>query len=123
MGRCVLLCEFVFCDEQPWGISVNGVTSALLHTSGARWESDGVVVPLIVVRDITGGKDPDFGHVDGEGTCEGMADTGRSNYPNGRESTDKVRHLQRRLWAAAKQSPERRSHALDDPIHRIWRYL
>jgi RNA-directed DNA polymerase len=30
----------------------------------------------------------------------------------------KVRELQRRLWAAAKQSPERRFHALYDRIHR-----
>jgi len=31
---------------------------------------------------------------------------------------DKVRQLQRRLWIAAKQSPERRFHALYDRIHR-----
>jgi len=30
----------------------------------------------------------------------------------------KVRQLQRKLWAAAKQSPERRFHALYDRIHR-----
>ena len=34
------------------------------------------------------------------------------------ESTVKVRQLQRKLWAAAKQSPERRFHALYDRIHR-----
>ncbi len=38
--------------------------------------------------------------------------------PIGRRPIDKVRQLQRRLWAAAKQSPERRFHALYD---RIWR--
>ncbi|MDN5933771.1 MAG: group II intron reverse transcriptase/maturase [Pseudonocardia sp.] len=32
--------------------------------------------------------------------------------------SDRVRYLQRRLWAAAKQSPERRFHALHDRIHR-----
>lgn len=31
---------------------------------------------------------------------------------------DKVRQLQRRLWAAAKRAPGRRFHALYDRIHR-----
>jgi RNA-directed DNA polymerase len=46
--------------------------------------------------------------------------TGRtgSNSPDGRPPIDKVRHLQRQLWVAAKRSPERRFHALLD---RIWR--
>ncbi|MCA1736231.1 MAG: group II intron reverse transcriptase/maturase [Actinobacteria bacterium] len=47
-----------------------------------------------------------------------MAETARSNHPDGRKSPDKVRHLQRRLWAVAKQSPERRFHALYDRIFR-----
>ena len=38
--------------------------------------------------------------------------------PSGVEPRDKVRQLQRRLWAAAKRSPGRRFHALYD---RIWR--
>jgi group II intron reverse transcriptase/maturase len=42
----------------------------------------------------------------------------RSNHPVGRSDDDKVRHLQRRLWAAAKRSPERRFHALFDRICR-----
>jgi len=48
----------------------------------------------------------------------------RSNSPLGSSSEDNVRCLQRRLWAAAKQSPERRFHALYDRIHRenvLWR--
>ena len=46
--------------------------------------------------------------------------TGRSgsNPPDGPRPIDKVRQLQRRLWVAAKRSPERRFHALMD---RIWR--
>jgi RNA-directed DNA polymerase len=46
--------------------------------------------------------------------------TGRtgSNSPGGLAPPDKVRQLQRRLWVAAKRSPERRFHALLD---RIWR--
>jgi group II intron reverse transcriptase/maturase len=41
-----------------------------------------------------------------------------SNYPGGRESIDKVRQLQRRLWSAAKRQPGRRFHALLDRIYR-----
>jgi RNA-directed DNA polymerase len=46
--------------------------------------------------------------------------TGRpgSNHPDGGDAIDKVRQLQRRLWVAAKRSPDRRFHALMD---RIWR--
>jgi len=46
--------------------------------------------------------------------------TGRtgSNSPDGRPPVDTVRQLQRRLWVAAKRSPDRRFHALMD---RIWR--
>jgi group II intron reverse transcriptase/maturase len=46
--------------------------------------------------------------------------TGRtgSNHPDGRESSDKVRQLQRRLWSAAKRQPGRRFHALMDRIYR-----
>ncbi len=43
--------------------------------------------------------------------------TGPSD-PSGREPVDKVRYLQRRLWAAAKRSPGRRFHALLDRIYR-----
>jgi RNA-directed DNA polymerase len=42
----------------------------------------------------------------------------RSNSPRSQRTPDKVRQLQRRLWAAAKRSPERRFHALFDRIHR-----
>jgi RNA-directed DNA polymerase len=46
--------------------------------------------------------------------------TGRtgSNHPEGRESFDKVRQLQRRLWSTAKRQPGRRFHALMDRIYR-----
>lgn len=40
------------------------------------------------------------------------------NDPGGRSPRDKARHLQRRLWVAAKRSPERRFHALYDHLHR-----
>jgi RNA-directed DNA polymerase len=47
-----------------------------------------------------------------------MTGTSGSNLPGERKPVDKVRQLQRRLWVAAKRSPERRFHALMD---RIWR--
>lgn len=90
----------------------------MVKANGAERESDGVVVPMKAGRDSVRGKRPDFGHVDRAGTYEGMAGSVRSNHPDGRKSFDKVRHLQRRLWAVAKQSPERRFHALYDRIFR-----
>jgi RNA-directed DNA polymerase len=98
----------------------------MVKSSGGQRESEGAVVPVIgVQQNAPGGKGPHFDHAGGEGKHEGMAGTARSNYPGGCppavlpwESTVKVRQLQRRLWAAAKQSPERRFHALYDRIHR-----
>ncbi len=90
----------------------------MVKSSGAQRESDGVVVPLIAGMNPAGGKGPDFGHAGGRGTREGMAGTARSKSPGGHQPTDKVRQLQNRLWAAAKQSPGRRFHALYDRIYR-----
>ena len=47
-----------------------------------------------------------------------MAGKTGPNHPDGRKPVDKVRQLQRRLWAAAKRSPGRRFHALYDRICR-----
>ena len=71
-----------------------------------------------VHHNASSGKDPCERSVGREGTCEGMAGEDRSNNPRGQRTPDKVRHLQRRLWTAAKRSPERRFHALYDRIHR-----
>ena len=87
----------------------------MVKPSGAQRESDGVVV-LAAVR--AEGKGPDFGHAGNGGTREGMAGTARSNSPGGHKPVDKVRQLQNRLWATAKQSPGRRFHALYDRIYR-----
>jgi RNA-directed DNA polymerase len=89
-----------------------------VKSTGAQRESDGVVVPLIVGRNPAGGKGPDFGHAEDGGKREGMAGTARSNSPDGLLAVDKVRRLQNRLWAAAKQSRTRRFHALYDRIYR-----
>jgi len=100
----------------------------MVKPGGVQRESDGVVVPVIgVQQNAPGGKGPDFGHVEEVGKCEGMAGVSRSNYPDppprvvaldGRPSGVKVRELQRRLWTTAKQSEDRRFHALYDRIYR-----
>jgi RNA-directed DNA polymerase len=101
----------------------------MVKRSGGQRKSDGVVVPVIGVQhNAPGGKGPDFGHASGAGTRKGMAGTARSNTPQQRlllvdlaglpPVRDNVQRLQRKLWAAAKQSPERRFHALYDRIHR-----
>jgi RNA-directed DNA polymerase len=90
----------------------------MVKSTGAQRKSDGVVVPLIAGRNPVGGKGPDFGHAGRAGTREGMAGTAQPNYPGRRQPAVKVRQLQNRLWAAAKQSEGRRFHALYDRIHR-----
>jgi RNA-directed DNA polymerase len=56
-----------------------------------------------------------------------MAGKTGPNDPGGDEPRDKVRQLQRQLWAAAKRAPGRRFHALydqigrDDVLHEAWR--
>jgi RNA-directed DNA polymerase len=93
----------------------------------AQRESEGAVVPSNAARaaltnaaqnNATGGKGPCGGHVDEAGKGEGMADSIGPNQPPVRTHEDKVRRLQRRLWAAAKRAPGRRFHALYDRIHR-----
>src|SRR5258708_38588518 len=60
-------------------------------------------------------------------SARAMAGTARSNHPgglspvvavDGKPSAVKVRQLQRRLWAAARQSEGRRVHALYDRVCR-----
>src|SRR5262245_14479016 len=102
----------------------------MVKAGGGQRESEGVVVPLIGVQhNAPGGKDPHFDHASSEGKRQGMTGVSRSNYPGRsqpavaglvpppapgmwRADPVNVRELQRKLWAAAKQSPERRFHAL-----------
>jgi group II intron reverse transcriptase/maturase len=72
-----------------------------------------------VQQNAGGGKDP-YGDHDGSGaTREGMSGhQSRSKSPVAPSGDAKVRHLQRRLWAAAKRSPGRRFHALYDRVYR-----
>jgi RNA-directed DNA polymerase len=91
----------------------------VVKSSGAQRESDGVVLPGRGVSPRAPGKGPDFGHVGDGGKREGMTGTAPSIYPQGQHVPPvKVRQLQNRLWAAAKQSEGRRFHALYDRIYR-----
>lgn len=98
----------------------------MVKSEGGQRESDGVVVPLIGGMNPPGGKGPDFGHASGTGKRRGMAGTARSNHPHGSSPVPLhrlapvggVRELQRTLWAAAKQSEDRRFHALFDRVCR-----
>ena len=105
-------------------------------SSRAQRESEGIVVPdgaapavptKAVRHNAAGGKGPCGGHADGAGKREGMAGKTGPNDPVGDEPSDKVRQLQRQLWAAAKRAPERRFHALygqmcrADILHEAWK--
>ena len=88
-------------------------------SSVAQRESEGAVVPgMDVKNNASGGKGPCGGRVGNGGKREGMAGGTGPNSPGRHPPFDKVRQLQRRLWAAAKRSPERRFHALYDRIGR-----
>jgi RNA-directed DNA polymerase len=85
----------------------------------AQRKSDGVIVPTrMALQNAVGGKGHERGRVVDEGKRKGMTGKTGSNSPERRVPLDNVRQLQRRLCAAAKQSPERRFHALYD---RMWR--
>ena len=100
-------------------VSKDRTYKPVVKSSGGKRESDGVVVLPIAGSNPAGGKGPDFGHAGERGTRKGMARTAESNYPEGRHlAPANVRRLQNRLWAAAKQSKERRFHALYDRIYR-----
>ena len=96
-------------------------------SSPVQRKSEGTVVPRNVARaartnvvknNAAGGKSPCGGRAEVAGKCEGMAGRTGPNDPGGVKPRDKVRQLQRQLWAAAKRAPGRRFHALYD---HIWR--
>jgi RNA-directed DNA polymerase len=87
--------------------------------SAAQRESEGTEVVMRPATNNAGGaKGPCGGNVGRASTREGMTGSTGSNHPNGRQSVDKVRQLQRRLWSTAKRQPGRRFHALWDRIYR-----
>jgi len=73
---------------------------------------------MAATNNAAGGKGPRGGRVEVGGKREGMAGKTGPNHPRGAKPADKVRQLQRRLWAAAKRSKGRRFHALYDRICR-----
>jgi hypothetical protein len=87
-------------SAQP-GSGQRGSYKPPAKSSAAQRESEGtVVVSSRATKNARGAKGPCGGNVGCASTREGM--TARSNHPGGRESADKVRQLQRRLWKAAK---------------------
>jgi hypothetical protein len=78
----------------------------MAKSSGAQRESGGVVVAETAHKGAVRRKGPDFGHAGGGGKRQGMAGTTRPKSPRGHEPMDNVRKLQRRLYVAAKRSPE-----------------
>lgn len=120
-----------------WPASGEGrVHKPMVKAPGGQRESEGAVVPVTGVQhNALVGKGPRFDRASDEGKHQGMAGGSRSNSPGGlrpvvaglvpppapgvvRADPVNVRELQRKLWAAAKQSPERRFHALYDRVHR-----
>lgn len=100
----------------------------MVKSGGGQRESEGVIVPVMGVQhNAPVGKGPCFERAGSEGRRQGMAGTARSNNPGGQEPADLnrlppvtgVRKLQRQLWAAAKQSEDRRFHALFDRMCRV----
>lgn len=88
-------------------------------SSAVQRESEGAVrLSMAAQNNAAGGKGPWDGHVGEEGKREGMDRESVPNSPGRRRPLDKVRQLQRRLWAAAKRQPARRFHALYDRIFR-----
>ena len=115
-------------DPSAQPVSRQGGSYKPKAKSGAvQRESEGIEVLQTVGRpagtnavtnNAAGGKGPCGGRADGAGKCEGMAGRTGPNDSGGDEPRDKVRQLQRQLWAAAKRAPGRRFHALYD---HIWR--
>lgn len=92
----------------------------MAKSSAVQRESEGIIVSSMPVQKNAGGGKGPYGDDVGSGaTREGMAgQQSRSNPPIVPSDDAKARHLQRRLWAAAKRSPDRRFHALYDRSYR-----
>jgi hypothetical protein len=84
-------------------------------SSRAQRESEGVVVPLIVVaNNATGGKNPCFGPARHGGTCGGMAGESGPNHPTARLRVVHAQQLQPELWTVAKYRSTSRPRRRDD---------
>ena len=104
-----------------------GSYKPVAKSSAVRRGSEGIVVPQTVggptgtkavTNNAAGGKGPCGGRADEVGKRERMAGETGPNDSGGLRPREKVRQLQRQLWAAAKRAPGRRFHALYDHVHR-----
>ncbi len=96
-----------------------GSYKPVAKASAVQRESEGtIVVTRLATNNAGGAKGPCGGKVGRASTRKGMTGLTGSNHPEGRESLDNVRQLQRRLWSTAKRQPGRRFHALMDRIYR-----
>jgi RNA-directed DNA polymerase len=104
-----------------------GLYKPKAKSSAVQRQSEGIEVPQTLVRagetnavtnNAAGGKGPCGDRVGEAGKREGMGGKTDPNDPGGLVPREKVRQLQRQLWAAAKRAPGRRFHALYD---HIWR--
>jgi RNA-directed DNA polymerase len=101
------------------GSGQRGAYKPTAKSRAVQRASEGIVVASSrATNNARGAKGPCGGHVEGASTRKGMAGRTGPNHPDRRPTIDHVRHLQRRLWVAAKRSPERRFHALLDRIYR-----
>jgi hypothetical protein len=105
-------------------------------TSPVQRGSEGIVVPQTaakaggtnaVTNNAAGGKGPCSDQADGAGKREGMGGKTDPNDPGGFEPSEKVRQLQRQLWAEAKRAPSRRFHAVyiwrSDALQEAWQRM
>jgi RNA-directed DNA polymerase len=113
-------------SAQPWSRQGSSYKPKA-KSSAAQRGSEGIVVPQsgeksprtnAVTNNAAGGKGPCGGRADEAGKREGMAGRTGPKDPDGGKPGDKVRQLQRQLWAAAKRAPGRRFHALYDHLSR-----
>ena len=104
-----------------------GSYKPVAKSSAVQRESEGIEVlqtvgeptgTKAVTNNAAGGKGPCGGRAGEAGKRERMAGRTGSNDSGGLVPREKVRQLQRQLWAAAKRAPGRRFHALYD---HIWR--
>jgi len=106
----------------PPGSGQRGSYKPMAKASRAQRESEGVVVPRIVVtNNATGGKGLCFGRARNEGKCQGMADRIGPNHPDEILLVDNARRPLPELWTSAKRFDgrwQRADHSLRLDIRR-----
>jgi hypothetical protein len=83
-----------------------GSYKPMVKSSRAQRESEGVVLPaMVVTNNATGGKGPCFGHARRKGKCEGMDGKTVPKHPHVRKHAVKAREPGHELWTGAKWHP------------------